>query len=271
MPEQTPSDSWQNDWQVPAFKLSIFAEKRHAHALVIPVINEGERIRNQLSRIFQLRLPVDVIVTDGGSSDGSLDPAFLQANACRALLTKTGAGRLSAQLRVGYAWALDQGYQGIITVDGNGKDNVEAVPLFIERLSQGYDIVQGSRYIKGGQAINTPRDRWLAGRFIHAPLLSLAAGFWWTDTTNGFRGYSRTALLDARVQPFRDVFSDYNLLFYLSARIPRLGFRAVEVPVIRRYPDHGKIPTKISGIGGKVKMLRELLQTVARKFDPSAN
>lgn len=270
MPDQTPLDSRPNGWQVPTFKSTIFAEKSHAYALVIPVINEGERIRNQLSRIFQLRLPVDVIVTDGGSTDGSLDPAFLRANACRALLAKTGAGRLSAQLRIAYAWALDQGYQGVITVDGNGKDNVEAVPLFVEKLLQGFDIVQGSRYIRGGQAINTPWDRWFAGRFIHAPVLSMSAGFWWTDTTNGFRGYSRKALLDERVRPFRDVFAEYNLLFYLSARIPRLGLRAVEVPVIRQYPDYGKIPTKISGIGGKLKMLRELLHAATGKFDPPA-
>ena len=48
-----------------------FHEKRRAHALVIPVINEGERIRGQLERIRDADLPVDVIVADGGSTDGS--------------------------------------------------------------------------------------------------------------------------------------------------------------------------------------------------------
>src|SRR5260363_96635 len=43
-------------------------------------------------------------------------------------------------------------------------------------------------------------------RFIHAPLLSLASGFKWTDTTQGFRAYRRRMLLDPKIAPFRAVF-----------------------------------------------------------------
>ncbi|MFD0461982.1 glycosyltransferase [Microvirga aerilata] len=134
------------------------------------MINEGERIRNQLRAIQDLRLPVDVVVADGGSTDGSVDTAFLRDVDVNALLIKRGSGRLSAQLRMAYAWALARGYEGIITVDGNGKDGVEAISRFITALDDGYDIIQGSRYKPGGEAVNTPFDRWIAGKFIHAPL-----------------------------------------------------------------------------------------------------
>jgi dolichol-phosphate mannosyltransferase len=257
-------------WQIPAFTAGVYRPKQNPMALVIPVINEGQRIRAQLARISHLSLPVDIIIADGGSTDGSLDLDTLKKNRCRAVLTKVGPGRLSAQLRVAYAWCLEEEYEGIVTVDGNGKDNVEAIPLFLSRIADGYDMVQGSRYIAGGRAINTPVDRWLAGRLIHAPLISLAAGFRWTDTTNGFRAYSRRALLDPRVAPFRDVFMNYNLLFYLSVRIPQIGLKTIEVPVERSYPDHGKTPTKISGFGGRIAMLRELLRAAAGAFNPRA-
>jgi hypothetical protein len=87
--------------------------------------------------------------------DGSLDHEFLRQVGVRALLIKTGPGRLSAQLRMAYSWCLIEGYAGIVTIDGNGKDNVEAVAGFVEKLDQGYDYVQGSRYIPGGKAVHS--------------------------------------------------------------------------------------------------------------------
>jgi dolichol-phosphate mannosyltransferase len=243
--------------------------KAHRYALVIPVINEGERIRQQLARIAALSPPVDVVVADGGSTDGSLDDGSLSAGQVRALLTKRGPGRLSAQLRMAYAWCLDQQYDGVVTVDGNGKDGVEAIPRFVEMLDQGYDLVQGSRYLPAAVAENTPLDRKLAGRLLHAPVISLAAGYRYTDTTNGFRAYSARMLADPAVAPFRSVFDRYNLLFYLSVRGPRLGYRVTEIPVSRRYPKAEATPTKISGWNGRILILRELFGAVAGRYNPS--
>ena len=166
------------DWQVPAFRSDLHLARRHDRVLVIPVINEGERIRAQLTRVQAAQLPVDVVVADGGSTDGSLAADFVTGAGVRAVLTKTGPGRLSAQLRMAYAWSLQEGYTGIVTIDGNGKDNVEAVSDFVARLEAGYDYVQGSRYRRGGKAQNTPLERALGNRLIHAPLLSLAGRHW---------------------------------------------------------------------------------------------
>lgn len=47
-------------------------------------------------------------------------------------------------------------YYGILTIGGNDKDNIEDVPKFTEKLYEGYDFIQGSRFIKGGKAINAP-------------------------------------------------------------------------------------------------------------------
>jgi dolichol-phosphate mannosyltransferase len=254
--------------ELPAHSVTVLGPRRHRHALVIPVINEGERIRRQLQAIAALSPPVDVVIADGGSTDGSLDPDFLRQTGVRALIVKTGPGRLSAQLRAGYAWCLDEGYEGVVTVDGNGKDGVEAIPRFVAALEEGYDYVQGSRYIPGGVAENTPPDRTIAGRLIHAPLISLAAGHRYTDTTNGFRAYSARYLSDPRVAPFRDVFDRYQLLFYLSVRAGQLGLRTTEAPVARRYPAGEATPTKISGFRGRLEMLGELWGAASGRFNP---
>ncbi len=256
------------DWELPSYDVATFAQRQHGYALVIPVINEGERIRGQLLRIRDAKLPVDVVVADGGSSDGSLDPDFIDGAGVYAVLTKTGPGKLSAQLRMAYAWCLQQGYTGIITIDGNGKDGVEAVHDMVARLEQGFDYVQGSRYLPGGVSENTPLERTVANRGIHAPLLSLAGRHWFTDTTNGFRAYSARYLLDPRVKPFRDVFQRYELLFYLTVRAGQIGMKVAQVPVQRRYPANAAVPTKIEGVSGKLSVLKQTFAAATGRFSP---
>lgn len=258
-----------SSWQVPIFELSLWLGRQHPWCVVIPVINEGERIKSLLSRMatFNIDGIADIIIVDGGSTDGSLELKSLQQKDVRGLLAKIGPGKLSAQLRCAYAFALDQGYEGIVTIDGNDKDDPEAIPRFIEALKQGIDFVQASRFIAGGVAENTPKSRDFAIRFIHAPMLSLFSGFHWTDTTQGFRAYSRRMLLDPKVAPFRDVFMTYELLAYLSYRVPRLGYSCLELPTVRCYPK-GEVPTKISSIRGNFSVLQVLLNSCCGKYNP---
>jgi hypothetical protein len=191
----------------------------------------------------------------------------LQAKGVRGLLVKTGPGRLSAQLRCVYAFALEQGYAGIVSIDGNDKDDPEAISRFIAALEDGYDFVQASRFIPGGIAVNTPLSRDFAIRYIHAPMISLFSGFKWTDTTQGFRAYSRKMMLDGKISLFRDIFVTYELLAYLSYRAPRLGYRCVELPTIRRYPK-GEVPTKISSIKGNFSVLNILVRACLGAYNP---
>jgi dolichol-phosphate mannosyltransferase len=256
-------------WDVPAFDLPLWLGRRRAHCVVVPVINEGARIRRLLERMAAADVPAiaDILLVDGGSTDGSLALPTLHAANARGLLVKTGPGRLGAQLRCAYAFALQQGYEGIVTIDGNDKDDPEAIPRFIAALEDGVDFVQASRYIAGGVAEYTPVSRDVAIRFVHAPLLSWSSGFRWTDTTQGFRAYSRRLLLDPRVAPFRAVFAGYELLAYLSYRAPRLGFRCLELPSARRYPS-GEVPTKISSVRGNWQVLHVLLKACRGGYDP---
>ena len=204
---------------------------------------------------LQIQNLADILICDGGSDDGSLDTDFLRSCGVRALLVKTGKGKLGAQLRMGYGFALDEGYDGIITIDGNNKDDPQAIPGFIDFLEKGYDYIQGSRFIRGGKGVNTPLSRLLAIKLIHAPVISILAGHRLTDTTNGFRAYSRRVLSDPDLDIFRDIFSEYELLAYLSAKIPQMGYRVIEHPVTRKYPESGQIPTKINGWKNKLNVM----------------
>jgi glycosyltransferase involved in cell wall biosynthesis len=255
--------------QVPSFDTLLWLGRNHAHCVIIPVINEGKRIVSLLARMAALGIDqlADIIIVDGGSNDGSLAQERLINMGVRGLLLKTSPGKLSAQLRCAYAFALDEGYEGIVTIDGNDKDDPAAIPRFIQALEQGVDFVQASRFVAGGVAENTPKSRDFAIRFIHAPMLSLASGFKWTDTTQGFRAYSRRLLLDPRISIFRNVFLTYELLAYLSYRAPKLGFRCIELPTVRRYPV-GEVPTKISSVKGNLSVLAVLVRACCGGYDP---
>ena len=124
-------------------------------------------------------------------------------------------GKLSSQLRCAYSFALEEKYNGFITIDGNNKDDPNLVIDFIKYLDKGYDFIQASRFIKNGKGINTPILRHFAIKFIHAPILSFFSNFHWTDTTQGYRAYSRKIFEDRLILPFRNIFNSYELLCYL--------------------------------------------------------
>ncbi len=68
---------------------------------------------------------MDILILDVGSKDGSVDPDYLRGSPH--LVDKTGPGRVSAPLCMGFTDALTQGCQGVIAIDGNQKDGVDAI------------------------------------------------------------------------------------------------------------------------------------------------
>lgn len=254
--------------ELPAHEIATWRPRASRYAVCVFVINEGARLHRQLERMSAVGHGLDVIVADGGSTDGSTTRDRLEPLGVRALLTKLGPGGLSAQMRMALAHALDEGYGGVITMDGNDKDDPAALPAFAAALDRGADHVQGSRYIPGGHHEHTPWLRHLGVRWLHAPMISRAAGVRYTDTTNGFRAYSARFLGDPRVAPFRDVFDRYELHYYLAIRAGELGYQVEELPVTRRYPARGRTPTKISPLRGSLLVLGTLWRACRHRYDP---
>ncbi len=256
-----------NSWQLPDNEIYEFRKKQTKYCICIPVLNEGENIKKQLQNMRPFSKLADIIIADWDSTDGSTTKRFLKRMGVRTLLTLKSPGYLGTQLRMGFAYALKQGYKGIIQIDGNNKDGVNAIPRFIKALDEGFDYIQGSRFIKDGVEINTPPLRYLAVRFLASPILSLAANFCYTDVTNGFRAYSKKYLLHPQTQPFRDVFIKYEFNMYLTVRANQLGLKTKEIPVERKYKK-GKVNTKISFFRGNFDFLLSQLKAALGKYNP---
>src|SRR5512145_369047 len=105
---------------VPIFESLEFDTKKAKYCLCIPILNEDGRIQPELQRAFDAGIPnlVDIVICDGGSIDGCTEREYLKRLGVNTLLTKKDVGKQGAQLRMGFWWALQRGYDGIITVDG---------------------------------------------------------------------------------------------------------------------------------------------------------
>ncbi len=253
-------------WAVPPHSRTVLNPITARYAAVLTVQNEGPRLERQLTRMQSLSGICDIVIADGRTTDGSTRDELLASRRVHAVLRLTGPGGFSSSLRTGLAYAMRSGFAGVVLLNGNDKDDPAAIPAFVRELDAGAGYVQGSRYLPGGEAINTPRARDLLIKLVHRPLFNLISGGRFTDTTNGFRAFSRAVLLDPRVQPWRDAFAHYELEYYLAWAACRFGFRTTEIPVTRAYPLAGKVPTKITLIRGHWEMLKPLVMLAFRRY-----
>jgi glycosyltransferase involved in cell wall biosynthesis len=255
--------------QVPAYRYEESASQGHSYLVCIFVYNEGTKLAAQLSR-FPLpeKRNFDVVIGDDGSSDGSTPSDLIARFALRGIVRLEKNQGLSANIKAGLDWALKQNYKGLVMINGNDRDDPEAISRFIEKLEEGFDYVQGSRFLPGGRHQNTPSYRYWAIRLVHAPIFSLASLKWMTDTTNGYRAFSASFLKSLGDLIFQERFQKYEIEQYLAWKAIRTGKKVCEIPVSRRYPENlrGSSFTKISPGIGWYQMLKPLLCLLFRLY-----
>lgn len=256
--------------KLPKYEVTELETKKNKYCVCIPVINEGERIKNELATALKNDLPnkIDFILIDSGSTDGSISEENLKKYKINTIIEMEERKKYtqSKALKTGFYYAMKRGYEGVITIDGNNKDSIENIPDFIQKLEEGYDYIQGSRYLPNGKGINTPKVRDWAIRYIHAPIISMTCQKKYTDTTNLFRGYSKNYLMHSQVQPFREIFKSYELSVYLSTRADELGLNTCEIPVTRSYPEGKKYATKVGKIKGNYLLIKSLIENAVGKY-----
>ncbi|MBF0122285.1 MAG: glycosyltransferase family 2 protein [Candidatus Omnitrophica bacterium] len=226
------------------------------YLLGISVYNEGEKLRTVIAR-FNDYATYDVLIIDDGSTDGSL--ADLPKNEHLFIVRNAGNCGAGYSVRRALYYGKEQHYDAVILVAGNNKDRPQDVYRLIKAFEEGYDLVQGSRYLPGGDWGNMPAYRVFATSKIHPWLFSFVSGFQITDSTNGFRAVRLSLLDDKRINLNQSWLDQYELEPYLFYKVIKLGYRVKEVPVVKVYPPKEQGYTKMKPITGWWSILRPLI------------
>ena len=142
-------------------------------------------------------------------------------------------------IKEGYRYALSHGFDLIVVMAGNGKDDPREIPRLTQPiLENGYDYVQGSRFLPGGRGERTPFLRRIFTRLFPFAWTFLT-GVRCTEVTNGFRAYKASILQDPGINIWQDWLNGYELEYYLHYKVLTLGYKFTERPVSKIY-SHAK-------------------------------
>jgi dolichol-phosphate mannosyltransferase len=226
-------------------------------AAVIPVYNE----RGKIGRVIE-KIPREAVAETIAVSDGSDDGSDEEARGLGATLLRHDRVKgVGAAIRTGFDYALQRNYDIIVVLAGNDKDDPSEIPRLIKPIvEEGFDYVQGSRYLPGGAYGTMPVHRAVLTR-AYSWLVRRATGFPITDATNGFRGIRASLLRDPRIRLHQDWLNRGELEYYLQLQAIRLGFKVCEVPVTKIYPDISAYRryTKIRPVVDWIRFLRPLV------------
>jgi len=200
--------------------------------VIIPTYNEKENIEALVTQLLALPVAVRVIVVDDNSPDGTGEIADRLASEHGGrvdVVHRAGKLGLGTAYIAGFKRALAVGADLICTMDADFSHNPRYIPGMVDKIGQGYDLVIGSRYVRGGGASGCTFDRqllsWGANAFART-VLSLQAH----DTTAGFRCYRRAVLEGLDLDEIKA--SGYSFLIEMLYRVQRQGWRVGEVPII---------------------------------------
>ena len=222
-----------------------------AKILVCPVaFNEKIKLRNVIERFLNSRIAnkLDYLIVDDGSDDGTSEMiAEYKAKGVGTIKHQQRSG-VGAAIRTAIEYARAKGYEIIVIMAGNDKDNPEEIPFLIEPIiSDGFDLIQGSRYLgKVGAGGQMPFYRKLATR-MHPWVFSVLTGRKVTDTTNGFRAIRLSIFDDKRINLNQEWLNTYELEPYILWKVVTLKYKFKEAFVTKIYP-----PKKL---GGYTKMI----------------
>ena len=230
---------------------------------VSPVaFNENVKLKSVIERFIKsgLRDRADLVIVDDGSTDDTTAViASYREFGVRTVKHPQRRG-VGAAIRTAIRHAQQNNCEVLVIMAGNDKDSPNEIPELIDPiLNNGFDLVQGSRYLgsdrTGG---DMPFYRRIATR-LHPWLLTLITGKKITDSTNGFRAIRLNLFADARINLDQDWLNAYELEPYFLYKALTLGYKVKEVSVTKIYPPKKLGYTKMKPIVGWWSILRPLI------------
>lgn len=226
--------------------------------LIVPTYNERENLPALIASITEQDLDITLLVVDDNSPDGTgqLADEMRSDHPRLEVLHREGKMGLGTAYLAGIQWALDRGFERILTMDSDFSHHPRYLPDLL-RLGGTVDVAIGSRYVPGGGTVNWPLKRRILSRTANL-LARTVTGAKASDLTAGFRCYRREILERIDRDHFRC--KGYAFLIEMAYRCHRVGARFGETPIVFQDREHGV--TKISS--HELKMALRLLRDIVR-------
>lgn len=231
----------------------VFPEKRMgARAkIIIPALNEEENIGNIIQRLQRMGFE-EVLVVDGHSHDGTAECARkLGAR----VMSQNGKGKGGA-LREAFLQCLDDDV--IVIMDADGSMDPEELPLFVDKIVSGADIVKGSRFLPLGDS-----EDFTAIRRVGNKILTAITNFLfltkYTDLCYGYMAFNKEAL--TKLSSFLKG-NNFEIETEICVKAKTLGLRIAEVPSFERSRRHGA--SNLSTFGDGLSILRMIVTEFLR-------
>jgi dolichol-phosphate mannosyltransferase len=213
--------------------------------VVIPTYNERENIGALIPRVLELPR-FRVLVVDDNSPDGTAGVVgeLARAEPRVGLLARSGKQGLGTAYIAGFRRALAEGAEFVCEMDADFSHDPSYLPSLLEAAETRYDLVLGSRYVRGGGTVNWGLMRQLISRGGNSYARAIL-GLPVMDATGGFRCYRRRVLEAIDLDSIHS--NGYSFQIELVYRTLRGGFRIGEVPIV--FPDrrvgHSKMSRRI--------------------------
>ena len=197
--------------------------------IIIPVYNEADNIYRTLSEIEkQIHTPNRIIIVYDFEEDNTVPvirEIMEKRGHIRLVKNRYGRGVLNA-IKTGFD-AVEQGIVLVIMADLS--DELDRVDEMVAKMNEGYDLVCGSRYMKGGRQIG---GQWLKTMLSRAAGLSLQylIGIPTHDVTNSFKMYSKKLLSDIEIKSN----GGFELGMEIAIKAYLKGYKISEVPTTWR-------------------------------------
>ncbi len=208
--------------------------------IIIPVYNEGDNIRKVYSEIFsKIKARRRIFIVYDFDEDNTLPPAReiqKKDKNLRLVKNRFGRGALNA-LRSGFA-EVKSG--PCLVVMGDLSDDLSSVDPMLEKYAEGFRVVCGSRYMKGGRQEGGPLLKRTLSR-LAGITLNWFFRFPIHDVTNNFRLYDK-ALLDAVGIESR---GGFELAMEITVKAVKRGYPVCEVPTTWRDRSAGQSRFKL--------------------------
>jgi dolichol-phosphate mannosyltransferase len=213
--------------------------------IVIPTFNESKSIEKIIEKINTENLPVDIVVVDDNSPDGTSDivASMQDVYPNLFLITKTTDTGFARAYISGFKYALDKGYEKVIQMDADGSHQ----PKFLKSLlaaSEKYDYVIGSRWTKGGSVVNWPFKRLVISR-VGNLYSRIMLGSSIKDVTGGFKVINAAMLKKMKTEDMTSRGYSFQIELYLRAKENGASFKEVPIEFIEREEGVSKMSKAI--------------------------